>query len=323
MFGEAQALMRRGENVAAIGRLKDALSIQRNNRDYQRSLAQAQLAAGQAEEAEQSLAELLQGDSTDAQANLLMARTLVKQQRLAEAISYFHRAVYGRWSEDSEENRLKVRIELVDLLARLDSKQELLAELLALQAESQGNPGIRMQMGRLFLRAGSPVRAAETFREILRADPANAAAYAGLGNAEFQRANYRAAQRAFLSALRLAPSDQATRESLAVCDRILELDPTIRGLGLKERLRRSRKLVEMTLDAVAHCGVSPLDPQWEALIENARKAVKERVRPASEVDVSESNLDLAEELWQVRMKRCKDAPVGNDPLALVISRLTQ
>ena len=52
-------------------------------------------------------------------------------------------------------------------------------------------------MGRLFLLAGSPARAADVFRGILHDSPANAEAHAGLGEAEFARDNYRAAQRRF------------------------------------------------------------------------------------------------------------------------------
>ena len=162
-----------------IERIKDAISIERGNRDYLRTLAQAQLAAGKTADAESTLTELLQSDSTDGLASLIMGRVLVKEGRFAEAISYFHRAIYGRWNEDAAANQLRARFELIDLLAQRNSKEELLAELLPIQDQAPRDLKTRTRLGRLFLLAGSPTRAAVVFRGILRDFAANADAYAG------------------------------------------------------------------------------------------------------------------------------------------------
>ena len=78
LFEQALVLMQRGENAEAIERIKDAILIERDNRYYQRTLAQAQLAAGKSADAESTLTELLQSDSTDGLTNLIMGRVLVK-----------------------------------------------------------------------------------------------------------------------------------------------------------------------------------------------------------------------------------------------------
>ena len=189
LFEQGRALMQRGDSAAAIGRVKDAISIERGNRDYLRTLAQAQLEAGKTADAESTLTELLQGDSADGLASSLMGRVLAKGGRYPEAISYFHRAIYGHWNQNAVENRLRVRFELLDLLARRNSKEELLAELLPVQEQAPHDLITRTRIGRLFLLAGSPARAADEFRGILHDAPADADAYAGLGEAEFARAN--------------------------------------------------------------------------------------------------------------------------------------
>ena len=109
------------------------MSIERGNRDYQRTLAQAQFAAGKNADAESTLTDLLRTDSSDGLASLMLARVLEKEGRFVEAVSYFHRAIYGQWSEDAAGNRLRARFELIDLLAQQNSKEELLAELLSVQ----------------------------------------------------------------------------------------------------------------------------------------------------------------------------------------------
>ena len=322
-FQQGRVLMQKGENAEAIERIKDAIANARGNRDYRRLLAQAQFAAGRTADAETTLTELLQGDSTDGLASLTMGRVLVSEGRFEEAVSYFHRAIDGHWNEDPAGNRLRVRFELVELLAQHNSKEELLADLLPLQEQAPGDPKTRTRIGRLFLLAGSPARAAEVFRGILRDAPANAEAHAGFGEAEFALGNYRAAQRNFQAALRLAPGDKATRQHLGLCDELLALDPTMRGLGPTERFQRSLKLIELTIDDISRCiGQNP-SPEMRELLDEAGKALKARVGFARQSEVAESHLDLAEQLWQARKKDCRSAPDSDSPLALVLARLGQ
>ena len=304
LFAEARVLMERGDNVDAIERIRDALSFERTNRFYQQALAQAQLAAGKTADAEATLNGLLQSDPTDGQANLIMGRVLAKEGRFPEAISYFHRAIYGHWEQDAAQSRLRARFELIDLLARRDSKEDLLAELLPVQDQVPRDLQTRARMGRLFLRAGSPTRAADIFRGMVQEAPGRAEGYAGLGEAEFAQADYRGAQRDFETALRLSPDDEGVRKRSELCGELLALDPTLRGLSPAERLSRSRKLVEMAREEVSKCGATDLDKQAAA-------------------QVTEANLDLAEELWQARAKECKSQPAADDPVALVIARLAR
>ena len=194
LFEQGRALMQRGENALAIERIQDAIAIERGNRYYQETLAQAQLAAGKTADAEATLTELLQSDSTDGLTNLIMGRVLAKEGRFPEASSYFHRAIYGQWNQDAAGNSLRVRLELIDLLAQRDSKEDLLAELLPVQDQVPRDLKTRTHMGRLFLLAGSPPRAADVFRGILLEAPANADSYEGLGEAEFAQGNYRLAR---------------------------------------------------------------------------------------------------------------------------------
>jgi tetratricopeptide (TPR) repeat protein len=323
LFDEGKRFLARRDYAAAISRLENALLIERENRDYVRALAQAQLAAGNLAAAETNLTDLLQNDPTDGLASLVMARALVKEARFMDAISYFHRAIYGNWEDHAEVNRVQARFELIDLLAQRNSKEELLAELLAVQDEAPADLPTRKRIGHLFLAAGSPTRAAEVFRGIFHDRPADADAWAGMGEAEFANANYRSAQKDFLTALRFDPGDKDARERLDLADRVLMLDPSIRGLSSAERFRRSRELLALTLEETSQCTAPAPSPEWQQLSDQARKDLNERIRISRQDAASEDNLDLAEQLWQMRKTVCK-APAGSrDPLALVQARLAQ
>jgi tetratricopeptide (TPR) repeat protein len=322
LFAQGRDLMQRGKKAEAIGRLQDALAIDRENHDYLRTLAQAQFEAGKTADAESTVTELLQRDSTDGLAALIMGRILVKEGQFPEAISYFRRAIFGHWNQNAAANRLGVRFELIDLLARHNSKEELLAELLPVQDQAPRDLPTRTRLGRLFLLAGSPARAADVFRAILQDVPANADAYSGLGEAEFAGGNYRAAQRDFQTALQLAPENQSARQRLEVCDELLILDPTMRGLSPLERFQRSLKLLDLMVDQTTPCsGQNP--PQLQELLDQAGETLATPVSAAHQSEALESNLDLAERLWQVRRQECTPPPATDSPLALVMARLAQ
>jgi tetratricopeptide (TPR) repeat protein len=322
-FAQGKRLFAEGNYSAALARIEDAISLERDDRDYSRTLAEVQVAAGQFAAAEANLTDLLQSDPTDGLSSLIMARTLAKQGRFADATSYYHRAIYGHWDADPAGNQRKVRFELIDFLAMHDAKQDLLAELLAVEDQVSADPVTSLRIGRLFLAAGSPVRAADMFRGILRREPAEVDALVGLGEAEFATADYRSAQRDFFAALRLDPENREAMERLELCDAVLALDPTLRGLSTGERFARSRKLVNVTLSTATQCFQSTPNHQQQDLLDRGDKALKEHVGIARKPAEAEADLDLAEQLWQARRNTCKDPAKANDPLSLVLERLAQ
>jgi hypothetical protein len=144
-----------------------------------------------------------------------------------------------------------------------------------------------------------------------------------LGQSEFAQGDYRAAQRDFQAALRLSPDDAASRHWLDLCDQLLQLDPTLRGLNADERWRRSVALVEFVQNDVGACLKPDSPPELQELATKADAAVKAHVNPAHESEASEANLDLAEQLWQVRKKDCQPPASSDSALALVLKRLAR
>jgi tetratricopeptide (TPR) repeat protein len=311
-----RALLGQGRPVEAVSQFKGAIAVQRENPDYWLALGQAQLAAGELPAAEATLTELLRRDSTAGPANLALARVLLKEGRVTDAISAYHRAVYGHWEHDAEANRVGVRFEVVNLLVQHGTKEELLAELLPLLDIAPNDLEVRKRLGRLFLTAGSAARAGEIFREILRQHPQDPDAYAGLGESEFARANYQTARSDFQMAANLRPSDEQIAARLQLCSEVLALDPMRRGLPPEEQYRRSVNMLEAAGAAIERCG--------KAVPDEAEKAMKSKVRTGHMSEAVEANLDLAEQLWKVRQQECKQAPnAAEEPLRLVLGKIAQ
>jgi tetratricopeptide (TPR) repeat protein len=153
--------------------------------------------------------------------------------------------------------------------------------------------------------------------------PTSAEPYAGLGEAEFARGNYRAAQHSFQTAVRLAPNDVSSLQRLDTCNKLLTLDPTSRGLNQAERFRRSVKLLELTAAETSQCVGQRASPHLAELLDDAGRVVKVHGATSHQSELSESNLDLAERLWQARKRECSSPAATDSPVALVLAKLAQ
>jgi hypothetical protein len=109
---------------------------------------------------------------------------------------------------------------------------------------------------------------------------------------------------------------------LDLCNELLQLDPTLRGLDSEERYRRSIKLVELTLAEVNQCTANQT-AELQDLLDKASAAVEAKVNRSRENEAAEGNLDLVAQLWQIRKKECKAAPLADSPLTLVLARMAQ
>jgi tetratricopeptide (TPR) repeat protein len=320
-YEDGMRLMKQGRPLDAIGQFDEAISLARENPAYPLARAQALLAAGHLPEAEDTLAELLQNNGTAGAPNLAMARVLAKEGKFTDAVAYYHRAIYGRWTSDPTRNRIQARSELVDFLMANHSTDGLLAELLPLEQEAPGDLATQKQLALAFTEAGSPARGAEMFRDVLRREPRDPEAYAGLGEAEFARGNYRAARANFEAALPLRPADESSRQRLDLSNQVLSLDPAQRGLSREEQYQRSLKILELTVTSATSCLASPLSANTRDLIDSANEALKQRIHAAQSAEAMEKNMQMAEKIWQIRRTECKAA--NTSALDLVLGKATQ
>ena len=265
------------------------------------------------------LDEVLRRQATDGEANLLMAHALVHQHRDADAPAYFHRAIYGRWPQDEDAQRLKARLELVDFFEHHGATAELLAELLPLE-EAHTDERVQRRLARLFAQLALLSDRENVWRRLQAAHASDAEAYTGVGEAELAMRNYRAAQASFSRALHITPGDTAIRARLALCDEVMQLDPTRRGLGSQARFERSVALLALARASLVRCSD-------DDLTESAGGAAGDELPMPTARDretAIETNLQRAERLWQLRSERCKGPlSASEEALGMVLSKTSQ
>ena len=315
-YRAGSALMSEGRAGEAVEQFRAGLSLTHSD-EYRLALGLALAQTDHAAEAKIYLSEVLRTDQNNGPANLAMARLLRGENDRGEAITAYRKALGGNWPKHSQPQRLDAAFELVDLFAKSGDRRQAVAELLQLSGQTT-DPVVLNRTGHGLLVAGSAASAADIFRQILAASPNDAAACAGLGEAELERENYREARGAFERAARLDPTDESSKARAALCDRVLALDPSVRGLRSIERYERSRQLLRSvlsSLDACAPAGSGGRSPTLGL----ARQALASR-RSASLVEAADENIRLAESLWDTRSPACAQTN-SDQAVARVMARL--
>jgi cytochrome c-type biogenesis protein CcmH/NrfG len=310
-YSSGVSLLRDGHNTQAIEAFRSARSLNRDNPSFSLALADALLRDHQPERAADALTELLDKDSNDGRANLLMARVMDEEKQYPSADSYFHRAIYGTWPPNTEAEQVNARVELVHWLAQRGDQKGLLSELILLDPLAQSDSRIARELPVLYEQAGTESRAIEAYRNWLHDNPTDAEAYAGLGEAEIKSGNFRAARQSFEHAIELKPDNAVWKHLTEVSTDAVELDPTPRGLSSEEKLSRSTRILTLAVSAVAPCGDSEL-------IERAQQLMAEK-KPSVTNESAETRIDLAETIWNTRPATCSQ----DELLTVLMHKLAQ
>jgi tetratricopeptide (TPR) repeat protein len=294
-------LLDQGKAEQAVTEFTRAHTLQRSNREYRLALGEAQLAARDFPAAAATTDELLEENSNEGRANLLMARVLVAQNRLDDADAYYHRAIYGTWPSEAANEPHRVRLELARMLARRGNNRELLSELLLLQNAPALDVSTRKLIATLLLQTGSAERAADAYRAILRENAGDVEAHLSLAQAEVLMGNYRSAENAVMAALRREPYNENIQAEFRRVVKLASLDPTVRHISSAEKLRRAQAILKLVQEETAGCGST------------AQTSTKQD---------AEAILDEAESLWKQAPESCRRPANAEDPLPLLLKKLS-
>lgn len=320
LYKEGSGLLAKGQAAEAVRPLQRARVMQRARRDYQLELARAYLAAGRLNDTEGVLRPVLNADSNAGDANLLMARLQVKLGNDREAEAYYHRAVYGKWTEASAEEG--VRMELAEFLAEAGQPQKLLAEVLLLQGDGQADVAKQRKIAHLLVVAGSPGRAVPSYRSLLRKNHDDVEALTGLAEAEMALGDFSAAQESLRRAQRRRPDDKQIEARLEFAALLSSLDPTPRRLASREKFERSTRVVELAKSDLRACAqLKGVETQMQPVI--AAADAQQKLQQQTTNEAAEALLDLAQGLWKTRQQTCSTPVPESDPLPLLISKIGQ
>jgi len=352
LYAQGQMDVDSGRPDRAIGYFRAALTYNRNDYQYQLSLARALRDTGRTDESKSYLMNLWERSPEDGAVNLALGRLAVREGRTDEAIHYYHNATYGIWNADPETHRRNAQFELVDFLLRQNARPQAQAELITLAASLPPEPELETRLARMYEGLGDYQHALSEYQTVLEHDRQNAVALAGAGDAAFQLHRYGTAEKYLAMAGRLDPSNSSVSQLLQTARLILEIDPFVRGISTSERDQRIKMSFERAGARLRECAAkqgiaSDITKGSEETAnnkeqENAQKngpsddstssglasllqdwtAMKGRVsrRGATfEPDVAESVTDLVFQIELETQKGCGD-PVGLDQALLLLAQ---
>jgi len=331
-FKDGTALAAKDHFDEAIEKFRSAVSVSHATA-HRLALAEALLKAGRSNEAEIYFGELLHDNPTSGPANLGLARIRVSQGDIGEAVRAYHRAIYGTWPADPATHRIEVRLELIDALGKASGRDQAQGELLSLKSELPADPALRRHVGQLFLTFGMPAESIAIYRDVLKANRNDDEAYAGLGEAELAVDDLTAAQTAFRHAALRRPENATYQARADYLDKLVSMDPVMRGLDATQRYRRSRNLLEAVLARYNRCRPSsPVlapdpsrtskDPAREA-VDKAQRSMRRSAQQGSYADATEANIELAIQLWAAQTALCGQPGAADQALGRAIAEVSR
>lgn len=323
-FQTGEQLARMGQHEEAIQHYLAALTLSRDNTQYELALALTLVKLDRLTQAEAYLAETLAADPTNAAANLSLARIAAGRNNMNDAVLYYHRAVYGLWADTPVDHRLQARLELADYLVSRGQTRAAVAELVAVESDTPADHALHMTLATRYLKYRVPDQAAAQFRDAAAEKKDDPAAWTGLAEAEMAAGNYGAAEKAFQQAVRYDPRNKTLQARLSLAEDVTELDPSVRLLGTVEQYKRSRALLQRASSALTACTQDlPRLPVEAQAAENASRGLLDHPARRPVIDDVNKNLGVVAALWKQRLAVCPKTPVKDDALSMVMGRLAR
>lgn len=286
--------LRSGSPAEAIEAYRTALTFARENRPLLLSLARALRMAGRDAEARAYLLTLWNDQPGNGPINLELARLAATRGDVPTALRYYHGAVEGAWAERAEEQRRTARLELTRFLVAARALPQARVEVMALEQDLPADLERRREIARLMLASGLQPEALTLYEAILSEAPADVEALTTAGVIAFEEGTYATAVRYLTRAVTAGPPSQSVRDMLETARAVQALDPFGRRLPLRERARRTSRVLDIALQRLAACPADSPDPAVDAVREAAAQAQpKIRRNLPRDADLVESTMDLA------------------------------
>jgi len=254
-FTRGNAALEVGKSREARDDFRNALIFEPQNAEYQLHLAQALAAYGQPEQARAYLINLLNQSPADGQVNLELARLAARDDRVSDAIHYYHGAIYG-FSENPTQG-LNARLEFAHFLVEVGDNSQAEGELTALSANVPASaPSVHSRIADLYVRAEALNRALAEYELALRASD-DAPTLAKAGATAYRLADFKLAEE-YLSRvpentanIPLKPED--LRSMLQISRMIIANDPLAANLSNAERAHRTALALAQVIARVSTC----------------------------------------------------------------------
>lgn len=251
-FREGNFAENAGDCAAAIEHYRTGLELA-EDATYRLALARCLIKEGRMSEGDTYLSQVLAGDPTSGEANLLRAGLLADAGSVDQATLFYERSITGSWPMGDTKGRYLARSDLVELLYGVQRWRELLPQLLQLRENPSVDDSQRVRIASMFLEARAPTEARDMLTAMVQAGVRRADVQALLGRAYLELRQPQAASAALRAATELEPERADIASEAAFAAAIASGNPDVAGLGATERRRREVVLGRVALARMRRC----------------------------------------------------------------------
>lgn len=305
---------RTGEELLTQGRVDEAVLAFRNglahtprNARLRTALGLALVRSGHFREASSYLSEAARVDPANGPAWMGLGQVARAEGEKEKALPLFRQALSREWPAQQESLRESAQFEYAALLAETGRRSEAVSHLLTMIEQSGDNPAVAKKAADQITAIGSLAQAEEACAMLASRFPADGSVWLRLGDVRFAANKERLALDAYRRAAKVDPENVAARTAVRRVEDEMVLDPTRRGLSVRERARRWHEILQRVVNAAAACGAT-------RRIEQAKPLLKMR---AFSLEASDRKMEASLTIWQEAAPSCKTDPV----LSHIISKL--
>jgi chloride channel protein, CIC family len=305
---------RNGERLLAQGQVEEAALAFRNALAHtpqdvksRAALGLALVQSGHFNEASSYLSGVVKIDPENGPAWMGLAEVELAGGDKNKALQLFRQALSKDWPAQEESRRRNAQLKYAALLSDAGRRSEAISLLLSMIEQHGDDPAVGKKVADTVKAIGSPEQGEEAYAALARRFPADASVWLRLGDARFAADKDVSALGAYRLAAKIDPENEAARGAVSRVEEILRLDPTRRGLSVRERVRRWDEILRRVLVAAVDFGPSPE-------IEKAKLLLKQR---AISLEVSDQKMEIALSIWRGVAASCSTDPV----LTHILSKL--
>jgi tetratricopeptide (TPR) repeat protein len=267
-FASGESAFQSRNYKEAVTDFRNALIYSPNNTAFQFRLAQALSASGHGEQAQTYLLNLYAESPGSGPINLELARIAARSKNdMADALRYYHGAIYGVWDQDPLIMRWEVRRELSEFLLARGASRQAVPELIALTDNVPPNDLARSRQAAEFLLRGQLwLRALAMFQSILAAEHnehesggdrghtqgLDTDALAGAGTAAFHLGEYPQTVE-YLEKVPAENRSDSQSDMLETSRRVIALDPFFTTLSSHSRAAIAAGDLELAKSHAQNC----------------------------------------------------------------------
>ena len=308
-YRSGRQLLADGREDDAVAAFRSALAGVPQDNQVRAALGLALVRTGNYAEAESYLLPVARVEPQNGPVWLGLAEAARARGEQARALDWYRQAMVKEWPPDAAGERRAATLDYAALLAGAGRSAEANSLLEALIAQRGDDPVLSKKAAAMIQANGSPEQIEEAYTTLANHFPADASVWMALGNARLAAAKDGPALEAFRRAAQIDAQDSVAAVAVARVEQMMDLDPTRRGLSVRERARRWDGILQRVVDASAQCGANP----------EAVKAGPLLKKPATSLDASDRKMEASLLIWKATPESCRSDVV----LAHIMSKVTE